>query len=305
MILPADLVRNVEGTWGEDGRRWLAELPSLVDAVAAQWELTVGEPFALSFNWVARAVDASGTPVVLKLGPVSGAHLGPEAAALRAFDGRGAVRLLAADAARGALLLERATPGTRLREMVTAGRDTEATEILVLVANSLHDAAPDPALPDVSTLGVAFSQYERAFGDAGPLPLALVRRAGALFAELCGSAPRRVVLHGDLHHDNVLRSDSVLRSGDGWLAIDPHGYVGDPGFEAGAMLYNPDPDRADDALLAAVPRRIEQLADGLGVPLDRLTDWGFAVAMLSAVWDTEGDPGPPGRALDVARLLLR
>ncbi|MFI5954298.1 aminoglycoside phosphotransferase family protein [Cryptosporangium sp. NPDC051539] len=297
MMLPAELER----AWGDSERQWLDGLPATVDAVAAQWGLTLGEPYALSYHWVTRATDPAGTPVVLKLGPPGPGHLRQEAAALRAFDGRGAVRLLAEDATRGALLTERAEPGTRLRDLVTAGRDEEATRILIGIANDVHRAPTgDGLLPDVATLADAFGRYVREFADRGPLPLRLVERADAVFSELCGSAPRRVVLHGDLHHDNV------LRAGDGWRAIDPHGYVGDPGYDVGAILYNPEPTVRDDVLLAAVPRRVEQLADGLGLPLDRVRAWGFAVSMLSAVWDTEdcAEPGPPGRALDVARLLL-
>jgi streptomycin 6-kinase len=106
-----------------------------------------------------------------------------------------------------------------------------------------------------------------------------------------------VVVHGDLHHDNVLRSGRA-----GWLAIDPHGWVGDPGFDAGPLLYNPDPGRAADDLLAPVSRRVEQLADGMDVPDERVVRWGFVAAMLSEVWSAEdGEAG--GRPLAVARLL--
>jgi streptomycin 6-kinase len=106
------------------------------------------------------------------------------------------------------------------------------------------------------------------------------------------------VLHGDLHHDNVLRADR-----EPWLAIDPHGVVGDPGAEVGAMLYNPDPSRRDPALVALVPARIEQLADGLGLPIERVVAWGFVQAVLSAVWTAEERGAATTRALDVALAL--
>ncbi|GAA3384786.1 aminoglycoside phosphotransferase family protein [Cryptosporangium minutisporangium] len=339
--------------WGDAGRQWLDALPALVDAVARQWGLTIGAPYSgLSYHWVAQVTDAAGAPAVLKLGPPGFGHLQDEAAALRAFDGHGAARLLDADDQRGALLLEQVRPGSLLRDEVIAGRDAEATAALVAVATRLHRAAveprrdrvsapepvrdrvhtPEPAsggtatpepspgaepapgsgdsgLPDVRQQREAFPRYLQTFGDDGPLPRALVERADRLFTELCDSATRRVVLHGDLHHDNVLRAERAP-----WLAIDPHGVVGDPGYDAGALLYNPDPDRRDEALLALVPARVEQLADGLGEPIERITAWGFAVAMLSEVWDTEGripgaspaqgGPGPTGRAFDVARILL-
>jgi len=116
------------------------------------------------------------------------------------------------------------------------------------------------------------------------------------------TAPRRVVLHGDLHHDNLLRATRAP-----WLAIDPHGALGDPGYDVGALLYNPDPHQRDDGLLRLVPARVEQLAAGLEMPVERVVAWGFVMAVLSEVWTCEGDGGhgvPGGRSLDVALHLL-
>ena len=121
--------------------------------------------------------------------------------------------------------------------------------------------------------------------------------------ELCASANERVVLHGDLHHDNILRSTR-----EPWLAIDPNGIVGDPGYEVGALLFNPDPDDRDEALTALVPSRVEQLAEEWGMPAERVVAWGFVKAVMSEVWSAEGwspaAPAPVSRALDVAYLLL-
>ena len=170
----------------------------------------------------------------------------------------------------------------------------------------LHQTAPaEPGLPQL------LERDERSFvdhlqrhpGDA-PFPSRLVTRALSLLRELCASAPRSVVLHGDLHHDNVLRS-SAVRTDEPWLAIDPHGVVGDPGAEVGAILYNPDPPRRDPSLLALVPERIEQLADGLALPVDRVVAWGFVQAVLSEVWTAEVPGTPVTRALDVALALER
>ena len=129
-------------------------------------------------------------------------------------------------------------------------------------------------------------------------------RAGGLMRELCASATERVVLHGDLHHDNILRATR-----EPWLAIDPHGIVGDPGYEVGALLFNPDPDNRDEELTALVPSRVEQLADQLAMPVDRVRAWGFVRAVMSDVWSAQGwssasDRSPISRALDVARRLL-
>jgi streptomycin 6-kinase len=297
MNIPPALARNVVENWPEQGETWLAALPDLIAEVAEDWQLVLGPSFALSLHWVTAATRADGSSAVLKLG-VPAEHLAFEVQALRLYDGHGAVRLLAEDLTRGALLLERAEPGTRVASLVR-DHDEQATAVLVTVARRLHQRPPPGcSLPALRGLGEAFAAHLRRFPGDDPMPRHLVERAGRLFEELCDSAPAEVVLHGDLHHDNVLRADR-----EPWLAIDPSGIIGDPGFECGAVLYNPDPWLHEDDLLALVPARIEQLADGLSLAVDRVVAWGFVMAVLSEVWTAKG--GTPGtRALDVAALLL-
>jgi streptomycin 6-kinase len=297
--IPPVLARNVIGAWGADGRRWLADLPGLAAAVAQEWGLRIGRPFDLSYHWVAPARRPGGAAAVLKLGVPGSDHLAIEVATLAAFGGHGAVRLLDYDPARGALLLERAVPGTPASALVPR-QDEQATAAVLQVLTALHVApAPDGPLPDLRTQAASFTEHLRTFPGDRPLPRSLVERAARLFDELCASAEHRVVLHGDLHHDNVLQASRAP-----WLAIDPHGLVGDPGYDLGALAYNPNPEVRDDALLRLVPARVEQLADGSGEPPERVLAWCFVKAVLSEVWNVE-DGGPPrSRAVDVALQLL-
>lgn len=271
--------------WGAAGERWLADLPGLLAGIAADWELTLGAPYDLTFHYVAAVRCADGTPAVLKVG----FELAGEAAALTAFDGHGADRLLRADLDRGALLLEQVSPGSRLRDLVPA-RDAAATAVLAGLMRQLH-VPPVPGLPAVLSLAGALDEHR------GPVPADLVAEAAGLLRSLCASATRAVVLHGDLHHDNVLRGTRAP-----WLAIDPHGFIGDPGYEIGSILLNPHPEDRSPALTALVPGRLRQLAEALGEPEDRLAAWGFVKAVLSSVW-TADSGGPPSRALDVAQRL--
>lgn len=297
--IPPALARNATEAWHDEGTQWLADLPRLLASVAADWELDLGEPFALSYHWVCRARLPDGGQAVLKLGPPGPGHLTREVTALGTFDGRGAVRLLAHDEARGALLLERATPGTPATTLV-GDRDEEATAAAITLMHRLNVAPPAGcALPDLARQRGSFTGYLRDHPGDGPMPRHLVERAARLFDELCASAPRSAVLHGDLHHDNILRATR-----EPWLAIDPHGLVGDPGYETGALLYNPAPERREDSLLALVPARIEQLADGLGAPIERVVAWGFVKAVLSDVWTAKDGATPDSRTLDVATYLL-
>jgi streptomycin 6-kinase len=303
VAVPSSLARNVVAAWGADGQRFLETLPGLLDAVTRQWGLTLVAPLPMSYHWVGRVRRADGSEAVLKLGPPTAVELRREVAALRHFDGGGAVRLLAADLPRGALLLELASPGEPARSRVPA-MDLVATAAIITVMRRLHRPLPPeqmelPALPALAVRNRrTFATYLRRHRGDSPLPRRLVARAQELSDELCASAASRVVLHGDLHHDNVLRA-----ARDPWLAIDPHGVVGDPGAEIAPLLYNPDPANRDPALTALVPARLDQLADGLGLDPDRVVAWGFVGAVLSAVWAAADPTAPATRALDVAQLL--
>src|SRR5258708_1458536 len=205
------------------------------------------------------------------------------AAALAHFAGRGAVRLLGEDGK--VLLLERAQPGIPLSERVHAGFDDEATEAIAGVIDALHVSEPPPGdLPKVDDWAESFERHLKARGEAlpqqhSPLPLPLVDRAQKVFDELCRSQGRRVLLHGDLHHDNVLYA-----KGRGWLAINPKGVIGEPAFDTGAMLRNPTGDVRLYADARVVLRRVRILADLLDLEPQRIVGWGFSQAVLSAIW---------------------
>jgi streptomycin 6-kinase len=302
--IPAGLTRNVVETWGAAGREWLAALPGLLAGVCGSWDLEPagGAPFALSYHWVMPVTRADGSAAVLKVGLPADGHLAVEAATLGAYAGRGAVRLLAHDPARGAHLLERAEPGTPASALVPHD-DAAALAALLSVRRELHAAAPpeDGVIPDVSRLGRSFDRYLRTYAGDEPLPRRFVVTAARLLDELCTSAPQRVVLHGDLHHDNVLMAAAGRER---WLAIDPHGWVGDPGYDLGAILFNPL-DNPSAAVLDLMPARLEQIVADGGQPRDRAVAWCFVKAVLSDVWTTEGegDVDPVSRATEVARRL--
>jgi streptomycin 6-kinase len=98
-----------------------------------------------------------------------------------------------------------------------------------------------------------------------------------------------VLLHGNLHHDNILCAER-----EPWLAIDPKGLIGELAYETGALLRNlwpailaePDPARL-------IARRIDQLAEEVAFERARVRDWGMAQAVLSAWWFIEDGGAVP------------
>jgi streptomycin 6-kinase len=282
LSIPEGLVHTTLELYGERGREWLARLPAIIAGLEAHWSLTVGPPFdELSYNYVAPAVGAHGASLVLKLG-VPNPELLTEMEALRLFKGRGAVRLVAHDREAGALLLERLQPGTPLAELED---DEQATSIAAGVMRRLWRPAPaEHPFPTVASWAAGLCQLRKEFdGGSGPFPEALVERAEGLFAELIGSMAHPVLLHGDLHHWNI-----VAAGREPWLAIDPKGLVGEPAYEVGALLRNRLPESlAPDEIRRLTARRVDQLAEALGFDRGRMLGWALAQAVLSAWWSYE------------------
>jgi streptomycin 6-kinase len=280
--IPDNFARTMVEVYGEEGTAWLQRLPGLLAECAQRWSLTVLPPFVpLSYNYVAPAIRADGTDVVLKVG-YPGRELLAEMAALRLYGGHGIAQLLDADVGLGALLLERLTPGMPLARLTD---DADATSIAAQVMRQLwRPVTPDHPFPTVAGWAAGLGRLRARFGGTtGPLPAPLVEQAERLFADLIGSMGDPVLLHGDLHHDNILTAHRQP-----WLALDPKGVVGEAAYETGALLRNP----AGRVLQAPDPagmmaRRIDQLAAELGFEWERIRGWALAQAVLSAWWSIE------------------
>ena len=277
--LPPSFVQTIRNTFGEAGASWLDRLPVLLAESAARWSLTLAPAVAnLSYNYVAPATLVDGTPVMLKLG-VPNPEILTEIAALEHYDGHGICKLLAADGEQGLLLLECLQPGAMLS---TLGDDDEATTIAAQVMRTLWRPAPaEHNFPTVARWGQGLGRLRQRFaGGVGPFPQCLVEQAESIFAELLITPGEQVLLHGDLHHYNILSGRG------GWLAIDPKGLVGEAAYETGALLRNEwGPDMT--ALPQRTARRVAILAEVLNQDRQRIIGWGIAQAVLSAWWDYE------------------
>jgi len=260
------------------GAVWLDSLPRLIAECEARWKITVGAPYSLSFNYVAPAVTSAGHAVVLKLG-VPNNGLRSEIQALEAYAGGAAVHLLDSDPERGIMLLERAQPGYALASLAD---DDQRTRAAAGVMRELwRPLPPNLQFPTAPHQAAGLSDLRKTFqGRTGPFPADLVDQAESLFRELLSSQEPSVLLHGDLHHFNILASQRRP-----WLAIDPKGLAGEPAYEVGALLRNPSPRLCTDTQIQR--RRVEVLHDELGFAKDRILGWGLAQAILSAWWNFE------------------
>jgi streptomycin 6-kinase len=251
----------------------------------ARWDLALDGPppqvryQGLSDPGEVAFVRRGAARLVLKLLPDQGDET-RMAEVLAHWDGRGAVRLIAA--APGAVLMERALPGGDLVELIEAEGDAAATLAAAQVMAALRRPAPaSGAFRSIGDWGQAFERA-RPKSVAVGFDAGLIERAGAVYAELAATQAAPVLLHGDLHHHNILGGGAR-----GWLAIDPKGVLGEPAYETGALLRNPieTPELcADETVIAA---RAQLLAERLGYDLRRILGWGFSQWVLACLWAVE------------------
>jgi streptomycin 6-kinase len=249
---------------------WLERVPVLLAECVAEWDLRPGEPYVQgAAGYAVRADLPDGTAAVLKLiyPHREAVH---EAAALRVWDGDGAVRLLEYDAERWAMLIERCEPGTLL---AVADAET-ALDVLVgllprlwrAVDEDFHTLA-DEAAWWIRDLPV---EWERA---GRPFERELLDEVIDTLDALSGSQGDQVLLHQDLHTDNVLAAQR-----EPWLVIDPKPLVGEREFAVAPIVR----DYVLGHSRPAVERRLDRLTSELGLDRERARGWtvGQTVAWM-------------------------
>ncbi|NDV01058.1 aminoglycoside phosphotransferase family protein [Pseudoroseicyclus tamaricis] len=278
---------------------------SRLAALLRLWQLGPLTPVAETRSSRIYRCDSPQGPAALKLLTEAGAEERRGATALRHWQGHAAARLYAE--APGAMLLEW-LPGPPLGDRVRTHGDAGTFPALAALIHRLHHA-PSSLVPENPREGAAGAGGRQPPSDAATLapllplqdmfaPLltsqaAHLARPRAIARRLL-SAPRPpVVLHGDLHHDNIIETP------EGWRAIDPKGLIGDPGFEAANLFRNPV-GRRD---LALAPARIEALARALAPEEPgRPIAWAIALCGISQIWNA-GTPHDDGIDAEMASAL--
>jgi len=248
----------LEAVWRHE-TEWLAALPRLVAECAARWGLELEEPFDTPTSLVIPAGD-----VVLKLNAPSHFESDTEAEALALWDGAGAVRLVARDDVRRALLLEHCFPGTELWH-ASVDEIAVISELLPRLQIRVDGEHAFPLLADEADRW-AEEVPHRFAGPGEPFERSLLDAALDIYRTVDRNAS--CLVNQDLHGGNVLRAER-----EPWLVIDPKPLVGERELEASGLLRN-----AHDA-----SRWLDALAD-LGFDRERARGWGVA-HNLAWAWD--------------------
>lgn len=287
------LMQNVMSMLGEKGKEWLESLPSTIEILADHWKLKNLVPVDnMTFNYVAKAIYKTNQPVVLKIGFDEKA-IADERQALTYFEGNASVRLIDYNEKHSALLLQQIIPGTTLKSLYPAN-DQFVIDCYVDTVKSLL-GKPLSNKHEFRHISEWLKSLDKV--KSGQLPEHLLKRAIHLKNSLLTTVKTEVFLHGDLHHDNI------LKNGDTWLTIDPKGIVGEPEFEIAAFDFIHPTELGNEIEVKHLfESRIKRISEKSNLDAQRIKNWVFVRLVLSAVWHVE-DNGDPSWAINLAELL--
>lgn len=297
IVIPESFCAGVTGRAPEpqiSGDAWLLQLPGLVEASLAEWDLTLdGDPLhgACALVLPVRLRDDS-TGVLKVTWPHADAE--HEHLALQHWGGRGAVRLLAANPGRWTMLLERLDSGHDLQDVPI----DEACQVIGGLLRQLDH----PALPALSRLSAQAARLvERLDSAPRAIPRRFVEQARAVLSDLMtDEAIDSRMVHTDLHYGNVLAADRQP-----WLAIDPKPLAADPAFAVTPVLWN----RWDEAVSSGdlrrhLRRRLSIVCEAAGLDEERARSWSIAREVQLALWAaTDVDAGELTKAITIIKAM--
>lgn len=277
--LQSEFTKKIIGVYGQRGVDFLTNLETIISSYEQRWHLKIHPPYELSYNYVAPATRNDGIEFAIKIG-VPNPSFTMEYETLRMLASPSVVKVVDEDVANGVLLLEKIKPGNTL---ATVKDDVVATIIASKVMAKLWRPLPShnhlnlPTMKDREKSLESIVQSNK--NGCGPISKKILAEALTLFKQLHRTINQQYILHGDLHHYNILQSGH-----NEWKIIDPKGLVGDREYDVIQFLLNKLPYENKFSIL---DRRINILVEQLGLNKERILGWGFAHSVLSTCWSVE------------------
>lgn len=259
--------------------------PMSLDQYTAAWQLQFPKKFASTTSSDLYKVKFQDQDCALKIFSKVGAKDEVQGSyALEYFAGEGAVKIFRFDS--GAQLME-FIDGENLLTFQRIN-DQKATRVICSIIKQFKISPPLPQ--ELFPLARWFqSLFREGLGSD-------FQSAAKLAKELLESPLNTTVLHGDIHHENILRHPER-----GWLAIDPKGLLGEKTFDTANLFYNPG-----SPLQIYGCERIESVAEicskELDIEMKRILSFAYVYGYLKAAWMIEDgiDPGP---TLEIAQSI--
>ncbi|MFC4321193.1 aminoglycoside phosphotransferase family protein [Litchfieldia salsa] len=278
MNLQKRFVHSVRLYFKEQGEVWLQKLPTIIKFCEEKWSLKMEEPYSLSVNYVAPAVMADGREVVVKI-CIPGKEFLQEKEALRLLGQNKIVKLLDSDEDNGILILEKLSPGKSLADI---NDEEKACEIAAEVISNLVIPSESANFPTTCTREESLRQIVIKNPDGlGPIPVQVLEQALNVFVYLNHTKEHELLLHGDLHHDNIISSGDRK-----WTAIDPKGLIGEIEYDFIQFMLNQLPETG---AFSIIKRRVDIFTEKLNLNKERLLLWGYCHSVLATSWSVDDD----------------
>jgi streptomycin 6-kinase len=289
------LTQNITNIFGKEGEKWLSNLPVILKTLTRHWRLSNVTPVNnMTFNYVAAAITDTEQPVILKIS-FDEKSIAEEKQALIYFNGNGSIKLIDANEKYHALLLQQAVPGATLKSFYPDQMDFVMDRYIDTI-KKLHDKRW-PNQHHYRHINDWLKAIDKLIPNH-PCTSHLLEKAISLKNALLATRTTEVFLHGDLHHDNILKND------DQWLAIDPKGIIGEPEFEIAAFDFMYITELANKTDVRVIfESRVNLLAQKANLNAQRIKDWVFVRLILMAAWQIE-DNGDPTCAIKLAEQLI-
>lgn len=288
------LTQNVINILGKNGKTWIASLPNTVQILADYWKLSDLVPVDnMSFHYIAKATRDNKQPVVLKIG-FDAEVTAAEKRALVYFDGDASIQLIDYNEKYNALLLEQAIPGTSLKALYPDNDKFVIDCYIDTTQRLLNKTLTNRhGFRHISDWLKILDEFK-----SDKLPEYLLKKTIHLKNALLASMREERLLHGDLHHDNV------LENGDSWLTIDPKGIIGEPEFEIAAFDFIHSTELVNNLEVKKLfHHRIKMVAEKSNLSAERISAWVLVRLVLSAAWYIE-DNNDPNLAIKLAEILV-
>ena len=293
-INQAAFTKWVLDRFGEKGKKWLNELPETISELAELWGLSDIIPLSDSnYNFTAFCQINNAQSAFLKIGcPWSG--IDSEIAALSEIKSEHLLKPLAVDKPNGAILLPRLFPGKPLHSI----EDEEKQNIIA--ATLIHDLKySQKSQYSFPTLKDWFSKLSDFFSSPDSLIAhSYLHNARSMFQELESAKDHDALLHGDLHHYNI------LSDGDKWRIIDPKGVIGNPLYETACFMYNPMQFLKYHELNSIIEARLAIFSEILGYHPQQIAMMAYCQSVLSACWCLEDKQDCWNSAITCADLFF-
>lgn len=280
------------------------DMKGKLDYAVSKWKLTnITEVYANSVRAVYRAKSETYGSVIVKINN-NADELCIEAAVLGVLSGNGCCTLYAFEEEKGILLEEQICPGTVLRDEQDVQKRVEC---FATVFEKLHESTGKGGSECVlSGFGaLEFGTYldwlvnakrfcEESVLKGSPEVKALLRQSGLpekmqcayeIGKELFAEYPERVLLHGDLHHDNILANAE-----GGYFVIDPKGVIGPRIFDVPRFVLN-EIGYVKESETEKTKEHLEWVIglinERLGYPMQDICNLLFMETILASVWSVE------------------